>query len=125
VNARTALVVDDEAVVRMVLRRFFGRNGWAVLEAENGERALEILAGDTLPDVVICDLNLPGLSGTEFCQRVIELVPLLASRLVLTSGDPLSASAALEREHLDCPVLAKPFTIADLDRILDTLSCAA
>lgn len=124
-NARTALVVDDEAVVRMVLRRFFGRNGWAVLEAENGERALEILAGGTLPDVVICDLNLPALSGTAFCRRVTELRPALATRLVLTSGDPVSASAALERENLHCPVLSKPFTLDDLDRILDTLSCAA
>jgi CheY-like chemotaxis protein len=122
---RTALVVDDELVVRTVLRRFFGRHGWQVLEAENGEGALEILAGETLPDVVICDLNLPGLSGTAFCRRAIELRPQLASRLVLTSGDPLSAAAALDREHLDCPVLAKPFTLSDLDRILDTLSCAA
>jgi CheY-like chemotaxis protein len=124
-HPRTALVVDDELVVRTVLRRFFARHGWQVLEADNGEGALEILASEMLPDVVICDLNLPGLSGTTFCRRVTELRPQLASRLVLTSGDPLTAAAALARENLDCPVLAKPFTLSDLDRILDTFFCAA
>ena len=122
---RTALVVDDELVVRTVLRRFFARHGWQVLEAENGECALDMLAGETLPDLVICDLNLPGLSGTAFCKRVTELRPQLASRLVLTSGDPLSAAAALSKENLDCPVLAKPFTLSDLGHLLDRLTCAA
>ena len=123
--ARTALVVDDEQVVRMVLRRFLDRQGWTVLEAETAERALELLAERPAPDIVICDLNLPGLSGAELCRRITELHPALASRLVMTSGDPSAASAELQRAALDCPILGKPFTLADLERVVDAVACTA
>jgi CheY-like chemotaxis protein len=122
---RTVLVVDDEQVVRTVLRRFFVRRGWSVAEAESAEQALEMLALDPLPELVVCDLNLPGMSGSVFCRRVVALHPVLATRLVLTSGDPLAAAAALERDSLHCPLLAKPFTLGDLDRLLDAVMRAA
>ncbi|HTK48997.1 MAG TPA: response regulator [Gemmatimonadaceae bacterium] len=125
VLARTAVVVDDEQVVRMVLRRFLGRRGWSVVEAESAEQALDAIAGaGETPDLVLCDLHLPGLSGSALCRRVGELHPALAGRLVLTSGDPLAAANELAQEGLDCPVLGKPFSLADLDALLDTLGAA-
>lgn len=123
--ARTVLVVDDEHVVRMVLNRYFGRQGWTVLEAETAERALVLLDGGPAPDLVLCDLNLPGFSGAALCRRISEHHPVLATRLVLTSGDPTSAVAELQRAGLHCPVLGKPFTLADLDRIVDAVARAA
>jgi CheY-like chemotaxis protein len=125
VLARTAVVVDDEQVVRMVLRRFLDRRGWSVVEAASAEEALVAIAGAVeAPDLVLCDLQLPGLRGSALCRRIAELHPALARRLVLTSGDPLSAARELANEGLDCPVLGKPFTLADLDALLDTLSVA-
>ena len=121
---RTALVVDDEAVVRMVLRRFLALHGWTVIEAATGEEALALLHGAEIPALVVCDLNLPGLSGTALCRRMTELHPSLAGRIVLTSGDPASAIAALEHEALDCPVLGKPFSLTDLERAVNALSRA-
>jgi CheY-like chemotaxis protein len=123
--ARTVLVVDDERVVRMVLDRYFGRQGWTVLEAETAEGALALLDGAPEPDLVLCDLNLPGLSGAALCRRITEKHPVLATRLVLTSGDPTSAAAELQRASLHCPVLGKPFTLADLERIVNTVARAA
>src|SRR4051812_36351869 len=102
--ARTVLVVDDEQVVRHVLRRFMQRSGWTVVEAESAEQALAWLDGAAVPDLVICDLNLPGLSGAELCLRMAERRPALASRLVLTSGDPGSAARELGRSSIDCPI---------------------
>ena len=125
VLARTAVVVDDEQVVRMVLRRYFGRRGWSVVEAESAEQALGLIArADDVPDLVLCDLHLPGLSGSALCRRIAELHPSLAGRLVLTSGDPLGAARELGNEGLDCPVLGKPFCLADLDQLLDTIFVA-
>ena len=124
IATRTALVVDDERVVRTVLRRFFVRQGWTVVEAETGEEALALVSGDAMPEIVLCDLNLPGLSGTEVCRLISELHPALAERLVLTSGDPASARMAVEREALHCPVLGKPFSLADLERIVNAVSSA-
>ena len=122
---RLALIVDDEQVVRMVLRRFLDRQGWSVLEAETAEGALELLAGPSIPDIVLCDLNLPGLSGAELCRRIVELHPALAARLVLTSGDPTLAGVELQRAALDCPILGKPFALVDLERVVDMVTCPA
>ena len=117
---RTALVVDDECVVRSVMRRYLERNGWVVLEAETADQALELLGQSSVSlDLVLCDLNLPGLSGSMLCGRIAALRPELASRLVMTSGDPDAAALELARESLLCPVLEKPFSLQDLERIVD------
>jgi CheY-like chemotaxis protein len=119
---RTALVVDDEAVVRTVLRRFFARSGWTVVEAETGEEALALLTNDVSPGIVVCDLNLPGLSGASVCRRISEMRPMLATRMVITSGDPMAATLHLEREALHCPVLGKPFSLKELERVVRDVS---
>ena len=119
---RTALVVDDEAVVRTVLRRYFARSGWTVLEAETGEQALALLGEATVPGVVVCDLNLPGLSGAAVCRRIAESWPALASRIVITSGDPATAKREMEREALHCPLLGKPFSLAELARVVKSVA---
>ena len=122
---RTALVVDDEQVVRLVLRRALGRAGWTVVEAETAEHALELLGVGRAPDVVLCDLNLPGLSGAELCRRIAQTHPALASRLVITTGDATKAADELERAGIDCPILGKPFALADLHRIVDSVAPVA
>jgi two-component system cell cycle sensor histidine kinase/response regulator CckA len=117
-SMRTVLVVDDERVVRGLMRRYLERTGWCVLESESAERALELVGQSGVRiDLVFCDLNLPGLSGSALCGRITALRPDLASRLVLTSGDPDAAAEELARESLHCPVLEKPFTLVDLERV--------
>ena len=118
--------MDDELVVRAVMRRLLERRGWAVIESETAEQALEVLSDRaTRIDVVLCDLNLPGLSGSALCVRITTLRPELASRLILTSGDPRAAAAELAREALRCPVLEKPFSMVDLDRAVSEISLVA
>jgi len=119
---RTVLVVDDERVVRLVVSRYMARVGWAVLEAETAEQALSMLDGIAAPDLVICDLNLPGISGAALCRAIAERDPALASRVVLTSGDPAHAALELAREALACPLLGKPFSLVDLERVVDRVA---
>jgi CheY-like chemotaxis protein len=119
---RTVLVVDDERVVRLVVSRYMARVGWAVLEAETAEQALAMLDGIAAPDLVICDLNLPGISGAALCRVIAERDPALASRVVLTSGDPASAARELQRQSLACPLLGKPFSLVDLERVVDSVA---
>jgi two-component system cell cycle sensor histidine kinase/response regulator CckA len=120
---RTALVVDDEQTVLSVMRRFLERRGWSVLAADSAEGALELLAdADLRFDIVLCDLNLPGLSGSDLFRRLTTMRPELARRLVLTSGDPESAKRELDVHSLTCRVLGKPFTLSDLEQTLDGIS---
>ena len=119
--APRALLVDDEPVIRQALRRFFSRMGWDVDEAENGTQALRLLLGDATVGVeareyavVISDLRMPGISGMELHARVAQARPELLRRFILSTGDSVSSEAADFLRHSSCPVLNKPFELAEL-----------
>ena len=60
---KTVLVVDDEPLVRSTLRRLLVRDGYVVVEATDGQHALELLSQMKRPDVVLLDLSMPRLDG--------------------------------------------------------------
>lgn len=64
----TVLVVDDDPDVRSYLARHLG-TAFTVIEAADGESALET-AGEHLPDVIVSDVMMPGMSGSELCRRI-------------------------------------------------------
>lgn len=64
------LVVDDEPELREILREEFEYFGYAVVEAENGKRALEVLEANPV-DVVISDIRMPGGNGLDFLNVLI------------------------------------------------------
>ncbi|MGB7980257.1 MAG: response regulator transcription factor [Candidatus Nanopelagicales bacterium] len=63
------LVVEDEAAIRRVIVGYLHREGFDVVEAGDGVRAVEA-ARETRPDVVVLDLMLPGLDGVEVCRQL-------------------------------------------------------
>ena len=65
----TVLVVDDEAKLRGLVRDYLERDGYAVLEADDGRQALTV-ACESQPDLVILDLGLPGLPGEEVARSL-------------------------------------------------------
>ncbi len=83
----TILVVDDEPIVREVVVRYLERDGHRTLEAGDGERARELLERE-LPNLVVLDVMLPGLSGLEVLRRLradarTKFLPIV----ILTSSD--------------------------------------
>ena len=66
---RQILVVDDEKDLVELITYNLGRNGFEVLAAHNGNDALEV-AGREIPDLIVLDLMLPGLDGTEVARRL-------------------------------------------------------
>lgn len=119
-----ALLVDDEPVIRQALRRFFVRMGWDVDEAEDGTEALRHLLGEggNAPareyQVIISDLRMPGVSGIELHARLAAARPELLDRLILSTGDSVSSEASDFLRHSSCPVLNKPFELAELRALL-------
>jgi len=68
-SARTVLVVDDEATIREVIRRYLERDGFKVREAGDGFAALDALA-ESLPDLIVLDLMLPGIDGLSLTRQL-------------------------------------------------------
>src|SRR5687767_15886609 len=66
---RRVLVVDDEKDLVELITYNLGRNGFEVLAAHNGNDALDIALRE-VPDLVVLDLMLPGLDGTEVARRL-------------------------------------------------------
>jgi len=71
----TILVVDDEAKIRELVRSYLELEGYSVLEAGTGEKALESIA-HTSPDLVVLDLMLPDLSGEEVARSIRQVSSL-------------------------------------------------
>ena len=69
-----ALLVDDEPSFRKVLRTSLATSGFVVHEVTCGEEALEILAERSF-DMVLLDLNMPGMGGIETCREIRTILP--------------------------------------------------
>ncbi len=68
-SSGSILVVDDEPQIRRVMRMALSSQGFEVIEARSGEEALEKFR-EHLPDLVLLDLNMPGIGGLETCRRI-------------------------------------------------------
>jgi two-component system, OmpR family, KDP operon response regulator KdpE len=70
-SAGKILVVDDEPQIRRVMRVILSGENYEVMEARSGEAAL-LRFREFLPDLVLLDLNMPGMSGLETCRTIRE-----------------------------------------------------
>ncbi|GEM_PF-1384850 len=125
-QAPRALVIDDESSIRLALRRFLTRDGWFVDEGFDGRSGLEKLIPPSGPapayDIVICDLRMPGLGGVELHEYLRRARPELLDRFIVATGDAVSAEAAEFVQRTACPVLQKPFDLADLRALVRRVS---
>ncbi len=102
------LVVDDEAPARNVLALVLAQIGHRCEKAANGEEALRILE-EKQTDVVISDLQMPGISGMELLAKVRQLYPHLVF-LVVTGTDDIQVGIRAMQEGAD-DYLVKPFQV--------------
>jgi CheY-like chemotaxis protein len=109
----TVLVVDDEIHMRRLAARILELAGYTVLEASSGDEALSIVE-KTPPDVITCDISMPGMSGFEFLAA-IKAVPAGAKIPVimltaLGQNKDISRATALGA----AAYISKPFSSAKL-----------
>jgi two-component system sensor histidine kinase/response regulator len=102
------LVVDDQQANIEILRGMFGRLGFEILEASNGEGALKILE-TRRPDIILLDLMMPGMDGFEVCRRIQDNAEWLDIPVIFlsTTDDKDLIARALEMGGVD--YLTKPF----------------
>ncbi len=109
----TVLVVDDEPTLRMLVTETLGDLGYAAVEAEDGNSALNIIQSDARMDLLVTDVGLPGMNGRQLAEAACSLRPGLrvlfitgyAHNAALGQGDVLEA---------DMEIVTKPFTLEGL-----------
>lgn len=104
------LVVDDEPQIRRVLKATLGGEGYQVADVRSGEEALEQI-GDLKPDLVLLDLNMPGLGGLETCRR-IRKASEVAIIVVTVRGEEQEKVRVLDAGADD--YVTKPFSMPEL-----------
>ncbi len=106
----TVLVVDDEPIVREVVVRYLEREGYATLEADDGERARALLEQRS-PDLVVLDVMLPGTDGLELCRwiRTRSELPVI---MLTARGEEADRIVGLELGADD--YVTKPFSPREL-----------
>lgn len=106
----TILVVDDERKIRELVRSYLEREGYAVLEADTGQRALEAVSRAE-PDLVVLDLMLPDISGEEVARSIRSVSALPIIMLTAKAGeDDRIAGLRLGADDY----LVKPFSPREL-----------
>ena len=83
------LIVDDEIDIVSMLGSFFESKGCCILSATNGTEALKQV--ERQPDIILLDINMPGIDGLEVCERI--------------------------RDHISCPILFLTARIEDTDKV--------
>ena len=113
------LIIEDEDPIRANLLRILKLEGFEVLEAADGIAGLE-LAQTSAPDIILCDVMMPGLDGYGVldglrAQPATAGIPLI---FVSASADAADLEAGLSRGAAN--YLTKPFTIRDVLDVLKT-----
>jgi two-component system cell cycle sensor histidine kinase/response regulator CckA len=105
----TVLVVDDEPPMRRLLRRQLEALGYTVLEVGGGPEALSVLLSRRgAVDLVLSDIVMPGMNGTELADHILTDCP--EQCVILMSGQVPGGLARIGRRERIVPVLRKPFS---------------
>jgi two-component system KDP operon response regulator KdpE len=107
---QTILIVDDEPQIRRVMLTTLSSHGYTVVEAKSGEEALDLIRADR-PDLIILDVNLPGISGLETCReiRASSEVPIIMLTVRNRERDKVQALDAGADDYV-----VKPFGVEEL-----------
>jgi two-component system, OmpR family, KDP operon response regulator KdpE len=109
-NNATILVVDDEPQIRRVLRSTLSSQGYVITEAKTGEEAVESVRKNK-PDLVLLDVNMPGMGGVEACREIRRSseAPIIMLTVHNAERDKVSALDAGADDYV-----VKPFGIEEL-----------
>jgi len=108
------LLVEDERDIRMVARLALQQiGGFTVIEASSGAEALEIVSG-VLPDVILLDVMMPGMDGTEVLRALQQVPATAAVPVIFLTAKAMPAELARLRALGARAILTKPFDPAAL-----------
>ena len=115
-STKRFLCIDDDRtlllIVKQILTKSFGAQTLEVFQASTGEEGLQIMR-EIKPDIILCDIHMPGMDGFEVCQRVRELK--LRSAVILMSAYDAEQENAIKASDTGADAyLSKPIKKVEL-----------
>ena len=117
-NAEKILIVDDEKDIRKLVGIYLKRQGYQILEAENGKQAIDLVRENSDIDLIIMDIMMPEMSGTESCAVIREFSSVPVLFLTAKTQEP-DKNEAYDTGGDD--FLSKPFEQGELIRKVKAL----
>ena len=116
------LIIDDEEVLRRIMRTMLERRPFEVIEAASGVEGFD-LAKKLQPDLILLDWNMPGMNGAEVLRSLrAEALTASIPVILLTGTDPQDL-AAQGSELAACDYVLKPFSVLQLlEKVEKTLA---
>jgi DNA-binding response OmpR family regulator len=106
------LLVDDDELIRESVAALLAALGHEVRMAEGGREALDLVRDGLPVDLVVLDMNMPGLSGTQTLQRLLALRP--GQAVLMASGYSEDAIVPLMEGRPNLAFLPKPFSLKEV-----------
>src|SRR3984885_969678 len=119
-GGHSVLIVDDEEGIREIVQDGLSARGMRVEAAESSEAALEYLAKNTC-EIVLCDFNLPGMSGEKLFEELRTRLGDSMPRFVFMTGELVSPAVTERFREKGARVLQKPFQLSGLATLLTDL----
>ena len=117
VSGRLVLVVDDDEMIRRLVRTVLEADDWTVIEARDGAEAFDRLT-TTEPAVVVLDVMMPGMDGVEVCRKIDHSTVKV---VMLTARDDPVLEQACKDAGADA-FLTKPFSSITLLDLIEELA---
>lgn len=115
------LVVDDDPAIREIIRMYLEREGHTVRTAANTEEALGALRNESLPNLMLLDIMMPGNTGWQFLNQLEKDPKLSELPVIAISGLEKPAGGEYDSKML-YDYLVKPFSMAELSRVVRKFS---
>ena len=118
-DRKRILIVDDESRMRKLVRDFLVRSNFEVVEAENGEQAVEIFFEDKNIDLIVLDVMMPRMDGWQTCKQIREYskVPIIMLTAKSDERDELQGFELGVDEYITKPFSPK-ILVARIEAIL-------
>ena len=120
-TVKSILIVEDEKPISDLCRRVLGSQGIEVGIADNGKAAQDMIKKERLFDLLLIDIRLPEMNGMELYDWLKEKHPLMANRVIFTTGSVLGQDTLNFLTKSGRPFLLKPFTADELIAMLGKL----
>ena len=117
-STRTIMVVEDYDDTRLLLKRGLEGLGYSVLEASNGQEAVDI-AGRVRPDLILMDLDLPILDGIAATQQIRQQANLEGVPIVAVTAYPMSYTRVKAFAKGCDEYMSKPIDMNELAQVVD------